>query len=227
MRMVRLLTAGKSLVGSKDGTVRYQMSDPRAMPKFGSAKNLFREAAKGKGGEVGDKGAAGGTPAPLLTGGRPAPLLTGGTPAPLTEGAKMVPARGITRSPASVLQQAVTAQRTESGKVPLRPKNATPQPGGISRMVGKVRRLISGSRGPAAKAGIPQIGKPAVQAELSLEKIKVVRNDLSDTDLEVVTIQKPTAESSAEPSGQRLERTEPAETAWGRVASRFFGADKT
>ena len=218
MRMVRLLTAGKSLVGSKDGTVRYQMSDPRAMPKFGSAKNLFREAAKGKGGEGGDKGAAGGTPAPLLT---------GGTPAPLTEGAKMVPARGITRSPASVLQQAVTAQRTESGKVPLRPKNATPQPGGISRMVGKVRRLISGSRGPAAKAGIPQIGKPAVQAELSLEKIKVVRNDLSDTDLEVVTIQKPTAESSAEPSGQRLERTEPAETAWGRVASRFFGADKT
>jgi hypothetical protein len=218
MRMVRLLTAGKSLVGSKDGTVRYQMSDPRAMPKFGSAKNLFREAAKGKGGEVGDKGAAGGTPAPLLT---------GGTPAPLTEGAKTVPARGITRSPASVLQQAVTAQRTESGKVPLRPKNATPQPGGISRMVGKVRRLISGSRGPAAKAGIPQIGKPAVQAELSLEKIKVVRNDLSDTDLEVVTIQKPTAESRAEPAGQRLERTEPAETAWGRVASRFFGADKT
>src|ERR1041384_2499165 len=53
MRMVRLLTAGKSLVGSKDGTVRYQMSDPRAMPKFGSAKNLFREAAKGQGGEGG------------------------------------------------------------------------------------------------------------------------------------------------------------------------------
>src|ERR1043166_2074802 len=56
MRMVRLLTAGKSLVGSKDGTVRYQMSDPRAMPKFGSAKNLFREAAKGQGGEGGGGG---------------------------------------------------------------------------------------------------------------------------------------------------------------------------
>ena len=35
-------------------------------------------------------------------------------------------------------------------------------------------------------AGIPRFGKPAVQGELSLDRVKVVRNDLSHADLEVV-----------------------------------------
>jgi hypothetical protein len=32
--------------------------------------------------------------------------------------------------------------------------------------------------------------KPAVQGELSLEKIQVMRNDLSDTDLEIIPAKK-------------------------------------
>src|SRR5437762_13429166 len=46
MSLMRLLTAGKSWGGGKDTTVRYQMTDPRALPKFGSAKNPFRSTAK-------------------------------------------------------------------------------------------------------------------------------------------------------------------------------------
>jgi len=37
-------------------------------------------------------------------------------------------------------------------------------------------------------AGIPRLGKPAVQGELSLDRVKVVRNDLTHADLEVVPL---------------------------------------
>src|SRR5207249_426760 len=41
MNLLRLLSAGRSLVGLKDSTARYRMSDPKAMPKFGSGSNPF------------------------------------------------------------------------------------------------------------------------------------------------------------------------------------------
>jgi len=37
-------------------------------------------------------------------------------------------------------------------------------------------------------SGIPRFGKPAVQGELSLDKVKVVRSDLNHSDLEVVRL---------------------------------------
>jgi hypothetical protein len=40
---------------------------------------------------------------------------------------------------------------------------------------------------PKSQPLIPQLAKRPVQGELSLERVKVVRNDLSDTDLEIVT----------------------------------------
>jgi hypothetical protein len=49
-----------------------------------------------------------------------------------------------------------------------------------SKLVGLIRRRDS-------KAVFPRLGKPAVQTELSLETVQVVRNSLEDSDLEVVT----------------------------------------
>ncbi len=175
------------MVGSKDLAVRYRMSDPRALPKFGSAKNPFRETAK-------------------------APL-----------------ARAITRSPASELKRAATAPGREPEKVSPRPARPSRRLEGISRMMGKVTGLLSSPRPKATKPAIPEFAKPAVQAELSLDKIRVVRNDLSDADLEIVPVQPPklSGQPGAGPTLQIAQTTEPTETAWGRVASRFFGADKT
>src|SRR5215510_3975121 len=60
MSLVRLLTAGKSLVGLKDGQIQYRMGDPRSMPKFGSGKSPFQGKAGAQPGqtEVGQSGAA-------------------------------------------------------------------------------------------------------------------------------------------------------------------------
>src|SRR5690349_6112221 len=46
MSLVRLLTAGKSLIGIQDSKSRYRSVDPRAMPKFGSEKKLSTDLAR-------------------------------------------------------------------------------------------------------------------------------------------------------------------------------------
>src|ERR1041385_5690035 len=42
MSLLRLLTAGKSLIGVPSTTGRYKLSDPRSMPKFRSTVNPFK-----------------------------------------------------------------------------------------------------------------------------------------------------------------------------------------
>src|SRR6266704_2058917 len=46
MSLARLLSAGKSLVGGMDNTIRYRMGNPGMLPKFGSGRNPFRAGAK-------------------------------------------------------------------------------------------------------------------------------------------------------------------------------------
>ena len=67
-------------------------------------------------------------------------------------------------------------------------------------------------RRAAGKPVIPRFGKPVVQEELRLERIRVQRNDLSDADLEVV------------PAGNAAQRNLPGGVAWSQLAQRVFGA---
>jgi hypothetical protein len=152
MSMVRLLTAGKSLVGSKDLTIRYQMTDPRAMPRFGSAK---------------------------------------------TKKASAPPA--------------APAKRVDW----------------LSRIVGKVTPLLARSRTRPAKITLQRLAKSPVQGELSLDKVKVVRNDLSDADVEIVPFQAPAVRPSAGLALPTVQDPEPAGTARGGKTSPVFGAANT
>jgi hypothetical protein len=53
----------------------------------------------------------------------------------------------------------------------------------------------------------PPFQSPTVQTELALEKIKVMRNDLSDDDLEVVTMNKKTGNKTEKPAhSEEVER---------------------
>jgi hypothetical protein len=63
-----------------------------------------------------------------------------------------------------------------------------------------------------------------VQGELLLEGVKVVRNDLNETDLEVVSSPK-LPEKPAEPveSAESAANAEPARQAWRRIAARLLG----
>lgn len=65
-------------------------------------------------------------------------------------------------------------------------------------------------------AGLKPDARPTIQAELSLDTVKVVHNDLSDADVEVVPIKsRPTAEIPALP---------PAKTTWEILGERLLKA---
>jgi hypothetical protein len=89
------------------------------------------------------------------------------------------------------------------------------------------------------KPAIPEFSKPAVQGELSLDRVKVMRNDLSDADLEVVPAKPSMAAALAAVAGKpTTRRAEPAlaaapaskgasEQEWQKVSLEMFGAEKS
>ena len=139
MSLLRLLSAGKSLVGLKDSTPQYRMGDPRAMPKFGSAANPFRQKREKD-------------------------------PAVSSE-PKSSKALAAPPSPAPTPMPAKTVTAVTSAK-----------PGWRARL----RSLWPKKR--ATQTRVAPLSRPAIQGELSLDRVKVMRNDLSDADLEIVAV---------------------------------------
>jgi hypothetical protein len=86
---------------------------------------------------------------------------------------------------------------------------------------GDPRAVITGSPKKAAGSAVLPFPKPPLQGELSLDCIKVMRNDLRDADFELLgTGLKPATVSLA---GRAADR---AEQIWGRVSTRLFPAGK-
>ena len=138
MSLVRLLTAGKSLVGIQDLKSRYRSVDPRAMPKFGSEKKVNTDVAR------------------------------------------------ESEAKPSVAKPTVESSKVNVEKTPVAVARKTRGGGWVSQWGSKLGSLVSQKPKPARSA-IPRFSGVPVQGELSLDNIKVVRNDLSDADLEVVT----------------------------------------
>jgi hypothetical protein len=78
-------------------------------------------------------------------------------------------------------------------------------PNSFARLRGKLRSASGDSR-------------PRAQAELALEKVKVIRNDLSDADLVVVAVQA----RPEDPCAAKAEGREPGGNHWTRVAARWI-----
>ncbi len=255
MSLVRLLTAGKSLVGLKGEQVRYRMSDPRALPKFGSSKNPFQSRPVQAGnedapGQVGQGGAANGSSAVRANRGLvveaagssrsvPVDLPLNGVcePRRVSEVCGLDNSDSLRKSDAPRLTEPSTEQVECTGEptaaaVPLTPalsprsgSDGAAASGGLKQWLSNFKALVGvGQLRPGRKPGPARGITQPVQGELSLENIKVLRNDLSDTDLEIVTKPPRPQQSSATPKANR-ENAVPSETAWDRVAT-LFGAEK-
>ena len=209
MSLLRLLTTGKSLVGLSDAESRYRLTSQRLLPHFGPARNPFSSGAKSE---------------PAQTEARSretqsesgAPAARRGTLAPSEELAPVIERRVAPRTvPAKfdARNLAVALGRRLAGL--------------LSGWRTKLRGMLARSGGKAAKQAIPRFPKPPVQGELSLDRIKVMRNDLSDADLEVVRAKPPGAPVVAVPAPRAAERAEGDKSAWGRVTTRILGAGKT
>lgn len=76
-------------------------------------------------------------------------------------------------------------------------------------------------------AAKPTTSKGPLQYELSIDAIKVVRNDLSDADLEVVPGRNPLAPTPGMAAKRTREGLESIGQAWGRIAARILGLGRT
>jgi hypothetical protein len=211
MSLLRLLTTGKSLVGVKVTESRYRLTSQRLLPQFGSARNPFSSR---------------GNSAPVPTEAH-SPEDPGANCA--SEERRGIPSscgKSAAGFPSAVQDRVVsTSASGQCRKEALRLR-------AVALLTGwraKVSRLLGRPRGKTARPAIPRFTKQPVQpvqSELSLDKIKVVRNDLSDADLEVVTARQPAAPAIPAPGPRSEEGTGVAQSTWGRVTTRIFGAGK-
>jgi hypothetical protein len=164
MSLLRLLTAGKSLVGLQAPSSRYLMRERHRLPKFGSDINPFA------------------APPPA----REEPTQTPSDAAPRHQRYQMSPA------------EFAAARLKETKKLPASPPAETKWTAAAASETGartqaghwtqKLNPLSWVSRRPAQpRSVIPKFSKTPVQGELSLDKVKVVRNDLSEADVEIIT----------------------------------------
>jgi hypothetical protein len=208
MSLGRLLSSGKSLVGLSSS--RYQLRTG-SLPKFESGKNPFARPAT----EPGDKEELSPAEAaaadlkktqrlPVLP---PKPSIPGeisqpAKPAeirvnppirvPLPYEAKpAIPARALNENSQADQSPSTAGAASPSpvGRERASGKSEQSQPPAIvTHWLKKLNPLVwFGDRKPAEpKPAVHRFDKKPVQGELSLENIKVMRNDLSDADVEVV-----------------------------------------
>lgn len=193
MSLVRLLTAGKSLIGLKESENRYRLTSQRLLPKFESKKNPFGAGAPGQ--------------------------------------AEAAPDQSPQAQPAV----APDVQRDSDAPVNAAPSGVSeperlPETGGLwsrsaSWCAARLRSLFVFRRALSAPASAQrQQSKRLFQAELLLQSVKVMRNDLSDSDVEIVTCKKSAAPKMKTAAAETQSQSAPG--AWNKVAGTLFGGAK-
>lgn len=180
MSLVRLLTTGKCLVALRDSVSRYRMRRSNLLPKFGSRRNPFAARLH----SVSD-----------TTSTRP-------LSADEIAAARLKQTQRLPAAPCSRRQEDSSALPEKS-----RPSMSAKVLGRLRAWTGKLNPLAIVARWKTApKPAIPRFDRAAVQEELRLDNVKVVRNDLNDADVELVPA-KPAVR--AQPGATRRAEAEP------------------
>jgi hypothetical protein len=106
---------------------------------------------------------------------------------------------GVAAPPAHGAAAAVPAAPKVSGAVEL---------GFFRRSVARLAKWLA-RKPPVVRSAIPRFDKGPVQGELSLERVRVVRNDLSDSDLAIVPVKTP-ADKARPTKNENMQAAEPA-----------------
>ena len=170
MSLLRLLTAGKTLIGLKRSESRYQLPGRKGLPMFGSKKNPFRATV------FPDKPDSAPVPEDTVEKLLTVPAAT--TDSPPAPAPNDLPPHEENQSNGA-RDIAVSAPNAAQAKEQLPGQPAPRRSSALKALLLWRRVKKTNSQGPFK-------GRPLVQAELSLESVKVVRNDLSESDLEVV-----------------------------------------
>jgi len=192
MSLVRLLKAGKSLTDLKNSTNRYCMRSRFLLPKFGSTKNPFSAPVPVEAIQAACEGV------PVLERYQKSPAEL--SAARLKKTAKL---------PDTVMP--------ETGPLQPVPANLPKRKGNWRAALVRWTQKLNPfgglpKRTPETQPPTCRPGRPPVQAELTLDTIKVLRNDLSDADVEIVPATPPavTKPEPARPKGRRTPSLPPA-----------------
>jgi hypothetical protein len=184
---------------------RYNVSERNRLPKFNAEKNPFAPKAAAQT-ELAP------SPAPVVAPVFPAePVAPAVTPvsapvessdanSPFTAAATQSAQSASALSGANWLQRAQNAKSAATALIKGVPSLAMKAGGKVaalgntswalcSKLIGRAKRV----RRKEPASVIPRLGKPAVQGELSLDNVRVLRNDLEESDLEIVTAQTSTS----------------------------------
>lgn len=205
MSLLRLLTSGKTLMGIQNPGGRYRMGAKGLLPKFGG-RNPFSDQ-----------------PAP------PAGPSTGKIPRYQMSPSELAAAR-LKETKRLPMPPAATPQTSE----PVAPKSKrwvewvkwvasvpSTAASACAVVLGQMRRVSPlawwrqrRKQQPAPKA-LQKSGKLPVQGELSLDNVKVVCNDLSDADVEIVP-------AASVPKAVSVKEPEPAATVEKEAAAELL-----
>ncbi len=209
MSLLRLLTTGKSWVEVRSNESRYRLTNQRLLPRFGPTRNPFQSNHPSEPAPVaaqvsGDKGGSG----------------------PFRQESANVNTGCVTPATVPGPAQERAASSNADGRSFLKALRVT-----ATALLGdyksRLTAIFGRGRVQGPKLAIPRFAKPAVQGELSLDRIIVVRNDLSDADLEVVPAKAVSAPATAAPA-LRTEDTIGAKEARSRKGTaELLGAGQT
>ena len=128
---------------------------------------------------------------------------------PFVPPARVEPAPVVAPAP---VKSRMASDGTKTQKLPALAKALPRKPGWVEKL--NPISIWRDARPPAPeKAPCPR------QAELSLDRVKVVHNDLSDADVEIVPIKSRTLPEVAEPILPLAEGGD----SWGRLGAKIFG----
>ncbi|MBI3849051.1 MAG: hypothetical protein HY298_01990 [Verrucomicrobia bacterium] len=202
MNPMQLLTASKSLMDIKEATGRYRMTEG-LLPKFNSNARTIPPASTRKTEPI--------TPSPVSQ--IQAPPMTKWEAKP-----KILPVKSLLIGTREIFLKSGISILAVCGKASA----------SVTSALKKINPLSYwGRRRCQGKPENARLIKAAVQGELSLDKVKVVRNDLSDTDLEIIPVHNREKPDAPQQVPMQVSGREPMAKSWGRLASRIFGSEQT
>jgi hypothetical protein len=135
-----------------------------------------------------------------------------------------LPKFGSSKNPFMVPVQAELPKAETKQSAVSCEKVAGPQPVKLAPMKPRVpwtSRLNPVSAWRDSQAVDKSASRPVIQAELSLDTLKVVQNDLSDAEVEIVPIKS----RSAREIPAAILSVNGGENSWSRLGAKFFGAN--
>jgi hypothetical protein len=217
MSLGRLLASGRSLAGGPL-VGRYNVNEANRLPKFNAAKNPFATPVA--------------KPAPEVTPTvQPVPPATPIAEAPASPANSPFAAADLKQTQRiPVLPRPALWDRVSNAKAELMKLAKAVLPFALaaaSKLLALAGNLLSRAKRMRRKkepqSVIPRFGKPAVQGELSLDNVKVIRNDLEESDLEIVTAQTGTSTQVAPTVAPATPNRGPVPPALKKLTNRMLG----